>query len=105
MLHGPDRALTLSLADFACLFTMREESAFGYMTKVTLLAWSMALADQEWSHSPPAAHERSAGTSRFVLPRSALMVDVFANLGRNRQRGSMDCSQSRTIEAIVSTAL
>jgi DNA-binding transcriptional MocR family regulator len=27
-----------------CLFTMRDESAFGYMTKVTLLPWSTSRA-------------------------------------------------------------
>jgi hypothetical protein len=43
MLHEPaKRSHKSMLGSLPCLFTLREESAFGYMTKVTLVPWSTA---------------------------------------------------------------
>jgi len=43
MLHEPaKRSRKSMLGSLPCLFTMREESAFGYMTKVMLVPWSTA---------------------------------------------------------------
>jgi hypothetical protein len=43
LLHEPaERGHKPMLGSLPCLFTMREESAFGYMTKVMSVPWSTA---------------------------------------------------------------
>jgi hypothetical protein len=45
MLHEPAKSgLKPMLGSLPCLSTMREESAFGYMTKVMLVPWSTTRA-------------------------------------------------------------
>jgi hypothetical protein len=56
-----EAGLEAMLGSLPCLSTMREESAFGYMTKVTLVPWSTG-------HAVRPFLDWMVGEGRFELP-------------------------------------